>query len=248
VPSSYPASLDTFTDPVASDSMATVSHSTQHTHANDAVAAVQATLGINPQDGSATVAARLATMGSAAGITYDPTTSAGDSGTPIPAYLVQEALDFLNRDITDRDEQTYLVAKRDTLLAVYALAGANPQVTVEGTIPGFAPSGATSFNSGTAVTLQNPTVYPLQNVTLNGAAPVLTLPNAYAGAQLTVVCRQDGTGGRVGTFAAASGDSVKWPAATAPTLTTTANTVDVIRFTCAVTKTWLGYRTATDVR
>lgn len=246
--SGYPASIDTFIDPAAGDSMAAVSHSAQHTNANDAIHAVQATLGVNPQDGSANVAARLALLATAAGIAYDPTTSAGDSGTPIPAYLVQDALDFLNRDITDRDEQTYLVAKRDTLLAVYALAGANPQVTVEGTIPGFAPSGSTSFNSSTAVTLLNPTLYPVQDVTLNGVAPVLTLPNAYAGAQLTVVCRQDGSGGRAGTFAAASGDAVKWPAATAPTLTTTANTIDIVRFTCAVTKTWLGYRTATDVR
>ena len=42
----YPTSLDTFTNPSASDSMLTVSHSSQHTDINDAVEALEAKVGI----------------------------------------------------------------------------------------------------------------------------------------------------------------------------------------------------------
>lgn len=43
---SYPTSLDSFTNPSATDSVATVSHSAQHANANDAIEALQAKLGI----------------------------------------------------------------------------------------------------------------------------------------------------------------------------------------------------------
>ena len=43
----FPASLDTFTDPAATDNLATVSHSGQHTNINDAMAQVQAKIGVN---------------------------------------------------------------------------------------------------------------------------------------------------------------------------------------------------------
>lgn len=75
----------------------------------------------------------------AAAVSYDPTTSTGgDANTPmIPAFDVQTALDWQNREMTDRDQQTYLAAVRDTLRLVYALANATAQVTTEGTIPGL---------------------------------------------------------------------------------------------------------------
>lgn len=57
----YPGALDSFTNPTANDTLnsATVPHADQHANANDAIEAIQATLGINPQGGSATVVARL---------------------------------------------------------------------------------------------------------------------------------------------------------------------------------------------
>lgn len=42
----YPTSLDSLTNPSATDSVATVSHSSQHANANDAIEALQAKLGI----------------------------------------------------------------------------------------------------------------------------------------------------------------------------------------------------------
>lgn len=44
---SYPTSLDNFTNPSATDSVKTVSHSQQHANANDAIEALQAKLGIS---------------------------------------------------------------------------------------------------------------------------------------------------------------------------------------------------------
>lgn len=57
--SSYPGALDSLTNPSPGDSQALVSHAGQHADANDAIEAIQATLGVNPQGSSATVVARL---------------------------------------------------------------------------------------------------------------------------------------------------------------------------------------------
>lgn len=62
--SSYPGALDTLTNPVAADTLdsVTVPHATQHANANDAIEAVQAELGVDPAGASATVVARLDTL------------------------------------------------------------------------------------------------------------------------------------------------------------------------------------------
>ena len=58
----YPGTLDTFTNPASTDTLASVPHAAQHDNANDAIKAIETTLGTNPQGGSATVSARIATM------------------------------------------------------------------------------------------------------------------------------------------------------------------------------------------
>lgn len=62
MPSSYPGGLDSLTNPAGSDSMATVSHASQHANANDAIEAIQAELGTDPSGASASVAARFGTV------------------------------------------------------------------------------------------------------------------------------------------------------------------------------------------
>jgi hypothetical protein len=64
--SSFPGGLDNFTNPSASDTLdsATVPHATQHANANDAIEAIESTLGVNPQGSSATVVARLTALDS----------------------------------------------------------------------------------------------------------------------------------------------------------------------------------------
>ena len=61
---SYPGTLDNFTNPTGSDTLdsATVPHATQHANANDAIEAIEAELGTNPKGASATVKARLDTL------------------------------------------------------------------------------------------------------------------------------------------------------------------------------------------
>ena len=46
----FPAALDTFTNPTSQASQKTLSHADQHTKANNAIAALQAKVGINSSD------------------------------------------------------------------------------------------------------------------------------------------------------------------------------------------------------
>jgi hypothetical protein len=66
----YPGAIDNFTNPTSSDTLnsVTVPHATQHSNLNDAVEAIEATLGIDPQGGSATVVARLNANDTAVGL------------------------------------------------------------------------------------------------------------------------------------------------------------------------------------
>ena len=76
----YPGALDTLTNPTATDAMnsATVPHATQHANLNDAMKAVQATLGTNPQGAQATVSARIAAIEGGGGATMVPLSATGD--------------------------------------------------------------------------------------------------------------------------------------------------------------------------
>lgn len=62
MPSAYPGALDTLTNPTSSDTLASVPHADQHADANNAITAIQETLGVNPQGSAATVAARIAAL------------------------------------------------------------------------------------------------------------------------------------------------------------------------------------------
>ena len=56
---SYPASLDNFTNPTGSDTLASPDHAGQHANINDAVEAIETELGTLPKGSKATVKARL---------------------------------------------------------------------------------------------------------------------------------------------------------------------------------------------
>jgi hypothetical protein len=78
-------------------------------------------------------------------------------------------------------------------------------------------------NSSTAITLAltNGTV---QIITLTGNATI-TMPTAVAGKSFLLLLKQDATGSRTVTWS-----TVKWPAATAPTVTSTASKQDIYSF------------------
>lgn len=60
--STYPGALDALTNPAGSEFQDGPSHAAQHANANDALEAVQATLGVNPQGSEDDVAARIAAL------------------------------------------------------------------------------------------------------------------------------------------------------------------------------------------
>jgi hypothetical protein len=88
---------------------------------------------------------------------------------------------------------------------------------------------------------------PTSTITLdlaNGSVQIITLggnitytfPTPVAGKSLTLIQKQDGTGSRTVTWPA----SVKWPAGTAPTITSTASKADKFIFTAIDSSSWLG--------
>ena len=81
------------------------------------------------------------------------------------------------------------------------------------------------------INLANGTV---QILTLTGNC-TYTFPAAVAGTSFLLVQKQDATGSRTVTWPTA----VKWPASTAPTITSTASKADVFAFTCDGTN-WFG--------
>lgn len=91
-------------------------------------------------------------------------------------------------------------------------------------------------NSGTAITLAltNGTV---QIITLTGNATI-TMPTATSGKSFLLMLKQDGTGSRTVTWS-----TVKWPAGTAPTITSTASRQDMFSFFADGTN-WYGVTVA----
>ena len=88
---------------------------------------------------------------------------------------------------------------------------------------------------------------PTSTITLdlaNGSVQIITLggnitytfPTPVAGKSFILVQKQDGTGSRTVTWPA----SVKWPAGTAPTITSTASKADKFVFTAIDSSSWLG--------
>ena len=92
------------------------------------------------------------------------------------------------------------------------------------TVTNYVESVVAIGNSSTSQTLAL-TNGTIQTVTMTGNC-TFTMPTATAGKSFVLITVQDGTGSRTATFT-----SVKWPSATAPTLTTTATTGrDILTF------------------
>lgn len=102
---------------------------------------------------------------------------------------------------------------------------ANRDLTIAGAV--------TTPTTGSAVVTL--TTDDVQKITLHGATPVITLPAAAAGLELVVYLIQDATGSRIPTYA-----TVRWAAATAPTLSTAATSIDIVKFQCFDGTNWEG--------
>ena len=124
-----------------------------------------------------------------------------------------------------------------------AVVGAD-QIMSAVTHKDYAETCAENAASGTAATidLNDGNVHHVQltgNCTFTFSNPVATGDSS----SFTLILEQDGTGSRTATWPA----SVKWAAATAPTLTTTADKFDVLAFTTVDGGTrWFGFVAGQD--
>ena len=124
-----------------------------------------------------------------------------------------------------------------------AVVGAD-QIMSAVTHKDYAETCAENAASGAAATidLNNGNVHHVQltdNCTFTFSNPVATGDSS----SFTLILEQDGTGSRLATWPAA----VKWAAATAPTLTTTADKFDVLAFTTVDGGTrWFGFVAGQD--
>jgi len=113
VTTSYPGSLDSFTNPASTDTLSssTVPHAAQHDNANDAIAAIETTLGTNPQGSYSTVAARLSALGTS-GVTFsqwrftssggETSLSGSDAFSTTLAYTAGAEMVFVNGVLLER--------------------------------------------------------------------------------------------------------------------------------------------------
>jgi hypothetical protein len=151
--------------------------------------------------GTITLAGTLAVANGGTGITSLGSGVATWLGTPSSANLISV--------VSDETGSGVLVFNNAPALT-------NPTVTNYVETPYTA-------NSSTAITLAltNGTV---QIITLTGNATI-TMPTATAGKSFILLLKQDGTGSRTVTWS-----TVKWPAGTAPTITSTASKQDIFSF------------------
>ena len=90
--SNYPSGLDSFTNPAGTDNLAAgIGHAAQHANANDAIEAIESTLGLNPQGASATVKARLDAIEANSWVTSARIADGTITGTDIASGTVAAA-------------------------------------------------------------------------------------------------------------------------------------------------------------
>jgi len=90
----YPGTLDAFTNPAATDVLksATVPHAAQHDNLNDAVKAVETILGVNPQGASVDVVTRLGLLAPKASPTFTGIITSDGTDTSSGAAVTSPAV------------------------------------------------------------------------------------------------------------------------------------------------------------
>ena len=143
-----------------------------------------------------------------------------DNSVSAPAFIGTDATTGIYFPTTGQ----MAVSISGTQTALFASTGVSNITLSNPTVTNYTETQYAIGNSGTAVSLSlaNGTV---QTVTMSGNC-TFTMPSAASGKSFILMLVQDATGGRTATFT-----SVKWPAGTAPTITTTASTgFDIIAF------------------
>lgn len=143
----FPGGLDEFTNPTPSDTLdsATVPHAAQHANINNAVEAVEETLGVNPQGASVTVAARLTAMTTAttaAQTAADDAQSAADAAqstaddAATAAADAQTAADAAQSDVDDLNTALGTPTGSALALVLSQISAEATDELVAGTDPG----------------------------------------------------------------------------------------------------------------
>lgn len=158
--------------------------------------------------------------------------SAGSTAITVDGYSAETIDGAATATVTTASGVKVFVA--DGNGAWYTMAGGVGALGGSGTVNTVAASGATQ-------TIPEPSVNLYNDITLT-ANCTLTLPATTKGKELTIVFRQDGTGGR----------TVTWPAGTkfpggSLTITATASAVDLVKVISVVEGTWIAYRVGAAV-
>lgn len=150
---SFPTSLDTLTNPAAGDSTSTVSHSSQHANANDAIEALEAKVGVNSSAVTSSLDYKVTNTSSLdPGHKHTPTVSLAITGTP-------DGTKFLRDDNTWSDPPTAAEATTSTtgLVLVSTTPGGTATAVETGDprVPTQNENDALVGTSGTAVSSSN---------------------------------------------------------------------------------------------
>jgi len=152
--SNFPNALDSLTNPTATDSLdsANVPHADQHANANDAIEAIESTLGTNPQGASATVKARLDALD----------TTVADKETPAGAQAKADdaktsAISTASADATTKANAAQAAAQTfatnaDTTVASNASSALSTHASASTNVHGIADTSALVVNTDTRLT------------------------------------------------------------------------------------------------
>jgi hypothetical protein len=130
----YPGAIDDFTNPTSSDTLdsQTVPHAAQHADINDAVEAIETTLGTNPEGAEATVSARIGAL--------ETTVDTASTGLVDRVDALETTVDTATTGLVDRVEELEEIGLSplggDLALNIAQVTADATDELVEGTDPG----------------------------------------------------------------------------------------------------------------